>query len=186
MEDEPPQGFFLRNSDSEFFADDYCAESADSYDVMDNGLNFAPVVRASTQVSVLECADVLAAEVSPRYSPTSLQAVFSSKSQAMDRAEQVTESLVEEGRLPAKKAETKESECSRVGSMRTSLRTKRSKKKMVKEEDDDEGEGEEEEITLRALSGKTLMNVGEDMEVQEVSRPSKQTKKKKSCITVIL
>lgn len=60
-------------------------------------------VRASTQVSVLECADVLAAEVSPRYSPTSLQAVFSSKSQAMDRAEQVTESLVEEGRLPAKK-----------------------------------------------------------------------------------
>ena len=58
-------------------------------------------VRASTQVSVLECADVLAAEVSPRYSPTSLQAVFSS--QAMDRAEQVTESLVEEGRLPAKK-----------------------------------------------------------------------------------
>lgn len=60
-------------------------------------------VRASTQASLLECADVLLAEVSPRYSPTSPQAVFSFKSQAMDRAEQVIESLVEEGRLPVKK-----------------------------------------------------------------------------------
>lgn len=50
---------------------------------------------------------------------------------------------------------------------------------MVKEEDDDEGEEEEEEITLRALSGKTLMNAGEDMEVQEVPRPSKQKNKTK-------
>ena len=62
-------------------------------------------------------------------------------------------------------SKTKENEYSRVDSMYMSLRAKKSKKKKMvvnEEEEDDEGEN------LRAHTGKTLMDVGEDMEVQEV------------------
>ena len=54
--------------------------------------------------ATLECADVLPAEVSPQYSPTSPLAVFELRSQAMDSAEKRTDLVVEKGlRLPAKK-----------------------------------------------------------------------------------
>ena len=64
-------------------------------------------VKAATQVSTLECADVLPAEVSPQYSPTSPPAEISRNLRAMDRAEQVTDSLVEKKRLPAMKGTVK-------------------------------------------------------------------------------
>lgn len=61
-------------------------------------------VGAATQVSTLESAGVLPADVSPLYSPTSSPDVFGLNLRAMDRTEQVTYSLVEkETRLPAKK-----------------------------------------------------------------------------------
>lgn len=64
-------------------------------------------VKAATQVSTLECADVLPADVSPQYSPTSPPAEVSLNFHAMDRAEQVTDSLVEKKRLPAMKGTMK-------------------------------------------------------------------------------
>ena len=64
-------------------------------------------VKAATKVSTLECADVLPAEVSPQYSPTSPPAEFRLNLQAVNRAEQVTDSLVEKKRLPAMKGTVK-------------------------------------------------------------------------------
>ena len=65
-------------------------------------------------------------------------------------------------------SKTKENEYSIVDPMSIPIRAKKSKKKEMVVEEEDDDEGEKEEVNLRALSGKTLMDVDEDMELQEV------------------